>query len=100
MGSSSGTFLNCQRLSPANTQSEPFQLTDGDILRIGTSYHGGIPGKHAITRGMKKEALTWGKRAFNHFVFLNLHYPSPLERFRCINLRVRIFYRPQLNTYA
>ncbi|KAI8340457.1 SMAD/FHA domain-containing protein [Chlamydoabsidia padenii] len=45
LGSSSGTFLNSERLSPANTKSEDFELTDGDILRIGTSYRGGIQGK-------------------------------------------------------
>ncbi|KAF8885372.1 hypothetical protein CPB84DRAFT_131767 [Gymnopilus junonius] len=39
--SSSGTFLNHVRLSPANTESRPFQLKDGDILQLGVDYQGG-----------------------------------------------------------
>ncbi|KAG5351227.1 hypothetical protein C0989_007382 [Termitomyces sp. Mn162] len=39
--SSSGTFLNHVRLSPANTESRPFQMRDGDILQLGVDYQGG-----------------------------------------------------------
>lgn len=39
--SSSGTFLNHTRLSPANTESRPFQMKDGDILQLGVDYQGG-----------------------------------------------------------
>ena len=39
--SSSGTFLNHVRLSPANTESRPFQMKDGDILQLGVDYQGG-----------------------------------------------------------
>ena len=39
--SSSGTFLNHVRLSPANQESWPFQLKDGDILQLGVDYQGG-----------------------------------------------------------
>jgi hypothetical protein len=39
--SSSGTFLNHVRLSPANTESRPFQIKDGDILQLGVDYQGG-----------------------------------------------------------
>jgi len=39
--SSSGTFLNHVRLSPANTESKPFQIKDGDILQLGVDYQGG-----------------------------------------------------------
>ena len=39
--SSSGTFLNHVRLSPANQESRPFQLKDGDILQLGVDYQGG-----------------------------------------------------------
>ncbi|CAO3583639.1 unnamed protein product [Absidia cylindrospora] len=45
-GSSSGTFLNTKRLSLANRTSEPSELTDGDILRIGANYHGGLLEKY------------------------------------------------------
>ncbi|KAJ2932447.1 hypothetical protein H1R20_g4659, partial [Candolleomyces eurysporus] len=39
--SSSGTFLNHVRLSPANTESKPFPIKDGDILQLGVDYQGG-----------------------------------------------------------
>jgi E3 ubiquitin-protein ligase DMA1/2 len=39
--SSSGTFLNHIRLSPANTESRPHQIKDGDILQLGVDYQGG-----------------------------------------------------------
>ncbi|EGO19990.1 hypothetical protein SERLADRAFT_352334, partial [Serpula lacrymans var. lacrymans S7.9] len=39
--SSSGTFLNHLRLSPAGTESKPHQLKDGDILQLGVDYQGG-----------------------------------------------------------
>ncbi|TFY60199.1 hypothetical protein EVJ58_g5303 [Rhodofomes roseus] len=39
--SSSGTFLNHVRLSPANTESRPAELRDGDILQLGVDYQGG-----------------------------------------------------------
>ncbi|KAJ7030714.1 SMAD/FHA domain-containing protein [Mycena alexandri] len=39
--SSSGTFLNHVRLSPAGTESRPHPLKDGDILQLGVDYQGG-----------------------------------------------------------
>ena len=39
--SSSGTFLNHVRLSPANSESRPFELRDGDVLQLGVDYQGG-----------------------------------------------------------
>ncbi|KIJ60853.1 hypothetical protein HYDPIDRAFT_31900 [Hydnomerulius pinastri MD-312] len=39
--SSSGTFLNHLRLSPAGHESRPYQLRDGDILQLGVDYQGG-----------------------------------------------------------
>ncbi|KAI0071678.1 SMAD/FHA domain-containing protein, partial [Panus rudis PR-1116 ss-1] len=39
--SSSGTFLNHVRLSPANTESRPSELKDGDLLQLGVDYQGG-----------------------------------------------------------
>ncbi|KAH7929182.1 SMAD/FHA domain-containing protein [Leucogyrophana mollusca] len=39
--SSSGTFLNHVRLSPAGQESKPHQLKDGDILQLGVDYQGG-----------------------------------------------------------
>jgi len=40
--SSSGTFLRSVRLSAANTESQPFQIKDGDILHLGVDYQGGV----------------------------------------------------------
>lgn len=39
--SSSGTFLNHVRLSPANSESRQHELKDGDILQLGVDYQGG-----------------------------------------------------------
>ncbi|CDZ97828.1 FOG: FHA domain [Phaffia rhodozyma] len=39
--SSSGTFLNHQRLSPPGVESKPYALTDGDVLQLGVDYQGG-----------------------------------------------------------
>ena len=39
--SSSGTFLNHVRLSPANTESRANELKDGDLLQLGVDYQGG-----------------------------------------------------------
>ncbi|TCD63300.1 hypothetical protein EIP91_005681 [Steccherinum ochraceum] len=39
--SSSGTFLNHVRLSPANAESRPSELKDGDMLQLGVDYQGG-----------------------------------------------------------
>ncbi|OCH93216.1 SMAD/FHA domain-containing protein [Obba rivulosa] len=39
--SSSGTFLNHVRLSPANSESRPSELRDGDLLQLGVDYQGG-----------------------------------------------------------
>lgn len=41
MKSSSGTFLNHMRLSPASTSSEPYPLSDGDTLQLGMDFRGG-----------------------------------------------------------
>lgn len=39
--SSSGTFLNHQRLSPASSLSKDTPLRDGDILQLGMDFRGG-----------------------------------------------------------
>ncbi|KAG2028359.1 SMAD/FHA domain-containing protein, partial [Suillus americanus] len=38
--SSSGTFLNHVRLSPAGSESKPHELKDGDIVQLGLDYQG------------------------------------------------------------
>ncbi|KAI9333499.1 SMAD/FHA domain-containing protein [Pilaira anomala] len=39
--SSSGTFLNHQRLCPANQISQPFEVHSNDIIQLGVDYQGG-----------------------------------------------------------
>ncbi|KAI7889718.1 uncharacterized protein EV154DRAFT_513847 [Mucor mucedo] len=40
--SSSGTFVNHVRLSPANTESRPVEIRDGDLVQLGVDYQGGF----------------------------------------------------------
>lgn len=42
MGSSSGTFVNRARLSPAGVPSAPQEIKDGDLVQLGVDYQGGI----------------------------------------------------------
>jgi hypothetical protein len=51
VGSSSGTFLNNIRLSPANQLSERQALNDGDILQFGLDYNRG--GNEGIYKSVK-----------------------------------------------
>jgi pSer/pThr/pTyr-binding forkhead associated (FHA) protein len=43
-GSSSGTFLNKMRLSPASKMSRPYPLRDGDVIQLGVDYQGRAEG--------------------------------------------------------
>ncbi|KAI7876094.1 hypothetical protein K492DRAFT_167474 [Lichtheimia hyalospora FSU 10163] len=42
VGSSSGTFVNRARLSPAGISSAPQEIKDGDLVQLGVDYQGGI----------------------------------------------------------
>ncbi|KAG1779932.1 SMAD/FHA domain-containing protein [Suillus placidus] len=44
--SSTGTFLNHLRLSPADSESKPYQLKHGDIVQLGVDYQGGVEDIH------------------------------------------------------
>ncbi|KAH7890647.1 hypothetical protein F5I97DRAFT_63007 [Phlebopus sp. FC_14] len=50
IGSSSGTFLNGKRLSPAEEESEAWPLCDGDLVQLGVEYCGGILDVHKPAR--------------------------------------------------
>lgn len=65
--SSSGTFLNHIRLSPANTESKPFQLKDGDILQLGVDYQGGTEDIYKSVKIRLELGREWqaGANAFN-----------------------------------
>ncbi|KAI8099557.1 uncharacterized protein BX664DRAFT_321597 [Halteromyces radiatus] len=49
-GSSSGTFVNRARLSPANTSSRPYIIQDGDLIQLGVDYKGGVQPMYRAVR--------------------------------------------------
>ncbi|KAF7727212.1 hypothetical protein EC973_007910 [Apophysomyces ossiformis] len=70
--SSSGTFLNHVRLSPANQESRPTEIRDGDIVQLGVDYQGG---QEEIYRSVKmrfelnrnrNRPLSFNMTAFNN----------------------------------
>ena len=76
--SSSGTFLNHVRLSPANTESRPFQIKDGDILQLGVDYQGGTEDIYKSVKIRIEIGREWqaAANAFKYAFFSPLlHYP-------------------------
>ncbi|KAF9219029.1 hypothetical protein BS17DRAFT_718799 [Gyrodon lividus] len=65
--SSSGTFLNHLRLSPAGHESKPFQLRDGDVLQLGVDYQGGSEDIYKSVKIKIEVGREWqaGANAFN-----------------------------------
>ncbi|KAF9233617.1 SMAD/FHA domain-containing protein [Melanogaster broomeanus] len=65
--SSSGTFLNHLRLSPAGQESRPYQLRDGDILQLGVDYQGGSEDIYKSVKIKIEVGREWqaGANAFN-----------------------------------
>ncbi|KAJ3915592.1 cytoplasmic protein [Lentinula edodes] len=72
--SSSGTFLNHVRLSPANTESRPFQIKDGDILQLGVDYQGGSEDIYKSVKIRVEIGREWqsGANKFNTTAIKNL----------------------------
>ncbi|KAJ6476694.1 hypothetical protein C8R47DRAFT_1178840 [Mycena vitilis] len=72
--SSSGTFLNHVRLSPANTESRPHQLKDGDILQLGVDYQGGAEDIYKSVKIRVELGREWqaGVNKFNTTALKNL----------------------------
>ncbi|KAH9476286.1 putative E3 ubiquitin-protein ligase dma1 [Psilocybe cubensis] len=72
--SSSGTFLNHVRLSPANTESRPFQIKDGDILQLGVDYQGGAEDIYKSVKIRVELGREWqsAPNAFNTNALKNL----------------------------
>ena len=66
--SSSGTFLNHVRLSPANTESRPHQMKDGDILQLGVDYQGGTEDMYKSVKIRIEVGREWqaGANAFKY----------------------------------
>lgn len=68
--SSSGTFLNHQRLAPASTMSKDTLIHDGDILQLGMDFRGGteeiyrcVKMRVEINRSWKRRANAFNKEA-------------------------------------
>ncbi|KAJ7599182.1 cytoplasmic protein [Mycena floridula] len=72
--SSSGTFLNHSRLSPANTESRPFSIKDGDILQLGVDYQGGAEDIYKSVKIRIEIGREWQNQAnaFNTAALKNL----------------------------
>ncbi|KAF1801986.1 hypothetical protein FB192DRAFT_1325630 [Mucor lusitanicus] len=73
--SSSGTFLNHVRLSPAGSESRPVELHDGDIVQLGVDFQGGreemyrsVKMRFELNRSSRQRPLS-----FNLNAFQNLH---------------------------
>jgi pSer/pThr/pTyr-binding forkhead associated (FHA) protein len=66
--SSSGTFLNHVRLSPANSESRPHQIKDGDILQLGVDYQGGTEDMYKSVKIRIEVGREWqtGANAFKY----------------------------------
>ena len=69
--SSSGTFLNHVRLSPANQDSRPFELKDGDTLQLGVDYQGGTEDIYKCVRIRVEIGREWQASA-NAFKYVPL----------------------------
>lgn len=61
--SSSGTFLNHVRLSPACQTSTPHLLSDGDMLQLGMDFRGGSEELYKCIRVRVELNRSWHKRA-------------------------------------
>lgn len=72
--SSSGTFLNHVRLSPANAESPPRQVRDGDIVQLGVDYQGGAEDIYKSVKIRIEVGREWqsSKNAFNTSALENL----------------------------
>ena len=70
--SSSGTFLNHVRLSPANQDSRSFELKDGDTLQLGVDYQGGTEDIYKCVRIRVEIGREWqaSANAFKCVTFL------------------------------
>lgn len=71
--SSSGTFLNHVRLSPANQESPPTEIKHGDIVQLGVDYQGGqeeiyrsVKMRFEINASRKPRPLSFSISQFNN----------------------------------
>ncbi|GAA5799591.1 hypothetical protein HPULCUR_005007 [Helicostylum pulchrum] len=71
--SSSGTFLNHVRLSPAGNESRPVELSDGDIVQLGVDFQGGreemyrsVKMRFELNRSSRPRPLSFSLNAFQN----------------------------------
>ncbi|CAO3633288.1 unnamed protein product [Mucor fragilis] len=71
--SSSGTFVNHVRLSPANTESRPVEIRDGDLVQLGVDYQGGyeeiyrsVKMRFEVNRPNQPRPVSYSMSAFNN----------------------------------
>ncbi|KAG2230658.1 hypothetical protein INT48_005614, partial [Thamnidium elegans] len=71
--SSSGTFLNHVRLSPAGNESRPVELNDGDIVQLGVDFQGGreemyrsVKMRFELNRSSRPRPLSFSLNAFQN----------------------------------
>jgi pSer/pThr/pTyr-binding forkhead associated (FHA) protein len=80
--SSSGTFLNHVRLSPANQDSRPFELRDGDTLQLGVDYQGGTEDIYKCVRIRVEIGREWQTSA---------------NAFKCVTTLLLLFFGNGIN---
>ncbi|SCU80388.1 LAMI_0B02124g1_1 [Lachancea mirantina] len=61
--SSSGTFLNHHRLSPASTMSKDTILSDGDVVQLGLDFRGGMEEIYRSVKMRVELNKSWKRRA-------------------------------------
>ncbi|CAO3656510.1 unnamed protein product [Mucor fragilis] len=71
--SSSGTFLNHVRLSPAGSESRPVELHDGDLVQLGVDFQGGreemyrsVKMRFELNRSSRQRPLSFNLNAFQN----------------------------------
>lgn len=72
VGSSSGTFLNQTRLSPANDVSQPHVLADGDVLQLGVDFRGGTEEIYKCIKVRIELNRSWNKLPNNFKYVLSI----------------------------
>ncbi|CAO3591332.1 unnamed protein product [Absidia cylindrospora] len=74
-GSSSGTFVNRARLSPANTASRPYTIQDGDLIQMGVDYKGGGQAMYrAVRMRFEVDRSSLQQTAFSRVAFRHLKH--------------------------
>ena len=91
--SSSGTFLNHVRLSPAGNESRAVELNDGDMVQLGVDFQGGreemyrsVKMRFELNRAVQSRPLSYNLNAFQNLRTLTQHNntttsssPPPLQ---------------------